>query len=177
MRALTMASFVVGSGVLLACADTSFRNAPTAPVLSASTVQASSGHLVTGGVEINVNGESRQISFAAVRHQDGSVSGEYELNGLGTRIHADITCFNASLQSPISTFDNIAGIGGVVSQATDPAMVGADMAFIIKRTRDVMSPPHIFQGDPDVFCATPGALFDSGDFPLYPIVSGNVEIH
>ncbi len=191
MKAPILASLVIGSVIVLGCRDDASKNEPTAPGISASSVQASSGNLVAGSAQITIGGERRQISLSAVRRQDGTVSGEYELDGAGTRLHAQITCFQVGVQTVVPHFDGVTAVGGVVTQSTDPAAVGEDLSFIIKGTADQLSPPHIFFGVgngpfvtagqtyPNIaaaFCTSPGIVTDAGDSPLYPIQAGHLEI-
>jgi hypothetical protein len=79
-----------------------------------------------------------RVSITVIHHDDGSVSGEYQLNGQGARIHAAITC--------VGTHPNQTGpftIGGVVDQSTNQALVGRDIG-LNAATPDFLSLPIAF---------------------------------
>jgi len=181
MQARNIASLVIGSVGLLGCVDNTHRNEPTASAISANVTQTS-GRSAIGSGQIISGAAPRRITFAAVRHADGSVSGEYLLNtpgveipGFFTRIHANIICFRI--------VGNEARIGGVVDQSSDPGFLGRDMAFLAKdngegfnNPADRLSPPFIPTGIENfaaTFCEESAQLSDP---PLYPIENGNVQI-
>ena len=181
MQARNIASLVIGSVGLLGCVDNTHRNEPTASAISANVTQTS-GRSAIGSGQIISGAAPRRITFAAVRHADGSVSGEYLLNtpgveipGFFTRIHANIICFRI--------VGNEARIGGVVDQSSDPGFLGRDMAFLAKdngegfnNPADRLSPPFIPTGIENfaaTFCEESAQLSDP---PLYSIENGNVSI-
>jgi len=182
MKATNMASVAIGSVVLLGCVDDTLPNEPTASALSANVTQTP-GTSATGAGQIISGAAPRRISFTAVRHADGSVSGEYLLNtpgvevpGFFTRIHAHIICSR--------TVGSQARIGGVVDESSDPGFLGCDMAFLaedngegVDNPPDRLSPPFIPTGIENfaaTFCEESAQLSDP---PLYPIENGNVAIH
>ena len=183
MKTTNTASLVIASIVLLGCADDAFRNEPTASAISPSpNVTQTPGSSATGAGQIISGAAPRRISFTAVRHADGSVSGAYLLNtpgveipGFFTRIHAQIICSRI--------VDNQARIGGVVDQSSDPGFLGRDMAFLAEDNGegantlpDRLSPPFIPTGIENfaaTFCEEPA---QPSDPPLLPITNGNVQI-
>lgn len=179
-RATNVPALVIGSLVLLGCQDT-IRNEPTASAISANAT-ATPGSSATGSGQIISGAAPRRITFTAVRHADGDVSGEYLLNtpgveipGFFTRIHAHIICSRI--------VGNQARIGGVVDQSSDPGFLGRDMAFLAEDNGegasdppDRLSPPFIPTGIENfaaTFCEEPPQLTDP---PLLRIENGNVQI-
>ena len=73
------------------------------------TSATGSGHYFSGG-------EIRTLAFSAVRHDDGAVSGEYQLNvhALDAVIHVRVEC--------LLVVGNRARLGGTVVRSTAPAV-------------------------------------------------------
>jgi len=139
MRATSTASLVVASVVLLGCGDHTLPNELPASALSADVTQTP-GSSATGAGQIISGAAPRRITFTAVRHADGSVSGAYLLNtpgvevpGFFARIHAHIICSRI--------VGNQARIGGVVDQSSDPGFLGRDMAFLAEDNGEGVNDP------------------------------------
>ena len=183
MKAPKLTSLIIGSVVLLGCKDYGPSNERTALQIAASNdAQTSSGNLVTGSVQITVSGERSRISFTAIRHQDGSVSGEYQLNGRDSRIHAQVLCFRVSAGG--------VSVGALVDQSSNPVDIGHDLLFITA-VPDRISPPLVdlfdngpidifgyhFPDEARAFCFGGLPVTSAGDLPLYQIENGHIEIH
>lgn len=182
MKTTSPASLVIASVVLLGCADDAIRTEPTASAISVNLTGTPRTAATGAGVIIS-GAAPRRITFTAVGHTDGSVSGEYllttpgvQIPGFFTRIHAHIICARI--------VDNQARIGAVVDESSDLGFLGRDMAFLaedngegVNSPPDRLSPPFIPTGIPDfavTFCEEPAQLSDP---PLLPMENGNVQIH
>ena len=91
----------------------------------ASHVQQS----VTGHAEFTspVTGTFARYSFSAVRHADGTVTGEYQEHretaaGVQTKVHAAVTCF--------AIVGNRARVGGTIDRVDPPLPPGITDGFL-----------------------------------------------
>jgi hypothetical protein len=119
-----------------------------------------------------------RYTFSAVRHSDGSVSGEFELftaQDGGIRLHGTVTCFG-TLVFPDGV--PVANVGGVITSSSEPDLVGVNVgwtAFDVRKgqgTPDAVS--DLFIGSAEEvqqFCTVPAILF------VQPNRRGNVQIH
>ena len=91
----------------------------------------------TGHGNLTVGGELRTFSFAAIRHQDGTVTGEWELKSRATDVvmHGEVTCLLAIARPT----QGAAFMGGIVTRVDGDA-------------------PGVAPGTPVVFSA-----FDNGE--------------
>ena len=144
------------------------------PLLERSGLQQA----VTGHANIflpNFQAEER-YSQSAIRHADGSVTGEFELHSeqdAGIRIHGDVTCF--------TIVGNTARLGGVIEQSDDPAFEGLDVVWTIVDNGEGND------GAPDLtsdffLVGTGGAQFHCAvgfpfAAPVLPVLSGNLQVH
>jgi hypothetical protein len=145
------------------------------PTLTADTKQSVTGHYQFVGIN---TGNDFNYSVAAIRHDDGSGSGEFEerviLASTGEFIrqtHGTVTCFQI--------VGNIARIGGVVDQATDPRFLpGTEFRLIVVDNGNGASdPPDLGSNARFGFPGTAQAFCDAGTaFNLEPVQHGNVEV-
>ena len=118
-----------------------------------------------------------RYSLSAIRHADGSVSGEFEnhVENAATgefvlMAHVDIVCFTVT--------GNIARIGGIVERqvggTTGPGAEGfitvVDNGEVDQDLPDLASPPGVAPGSAYAHCAT------GLPRPLIPIEHGNIQV-
>jgi hypothetical protein len=147
---------------------------PTA-ALAADVKQSVTGHYQFVGIN---TGNDFKYSLSAIRNDDGSVSGEFEerviLASTGEFIrqtHGTVTCFQI--------VGNMARIGGLVDQATDPRFLpGTEFRLVIVDNGNGASdPPDLGSNARFGFPGTAQAFCDAGTaFNLEPVQHGNVEV-
>ena len=124
----------------------------------------------------------RQFSFSAHRNPDGTVSGNAvlhnpEYTGANDRryqLQIDITC--------MQVYGNIAFFGGTTRRTNDPNLVDA-VYFSVQdngepgKNNDMISLAFFFDNDPNT-TGDPQLCQGNvvGDFPMYPIESGNIQV-
>jgi hypothetical protein len=83
----------------------------------------------TGHGNLTVGGELRTFSFNAIRHKDGTVTGEFQLNNRASGVvwHGEVTCLLAIARPN----QGAAFMGGVVTRVDGPPSVepGTPVAF------------------------------------------------
>ncbi|MGH7515002.1 MAG: hypothetical protein ACREOQ_19015 [Gemmatimonadales bacterium] len=136
---------------------------------------------VTGSAFLILDGfgnAPERYTFSAVRHHDGSVSGQFELftaQDGGIRLHGTVTCFG-TLRFPDGV--PVANVGGVITSSSEPDLVGINVGWTVfdvgegRGTPDAVS--DLFVGtteDVQEFCTLPFILF------VQPNRRGNVQIH
>ena len=154
--------------------------APTAPTFSAEASTPNGFQSVTGHYQfVGINtGNDFKYSFSAIRHVDGSISGEFEervvLNSTGDFVrqtHGTVTC--------LQIVGKMARIGGLVDQATDPRFLpGTEFRLVVVDNGQGQS------GDPDLGSnarfGVPGSartFCNAGTaFNLEPVEHGNIEV-
>jgi len=115
-------------------------------------------------------------SLTAIRHEDGSVSGEFEervlgpIVGLFRQTHGTVTCFQI--------VDNMARIGGVVDHANDPRYLGTEFRLnVVDNGEGASDPPDMGSNARFGGHDTAQAFCDAGaPFNLEPIEHGNIEV-
>ncbi len=131
------------------------------------------GPMASGHGNLTTGGELRTFSFSAVTHSDGSVTGEAELKSRasGTVIHAQLNC--------LTVVGHQAYIGGIVTNATNPAFVGKPAVFsVIDNGEGAGAPPDqlslfvTFVNPPSEDCN--GATNHSQT--MHPIEAGNIQV-
>jgi hypothetical protein len=150
--------------------------APVAPAAwaASSDVQES----VTGHADfVTATGIRFRYSLSAVRHADGSVSGEFEnhvenaVTGQFILIaHVNIVCFTVT--------GNVARVGGIVERqiggTTGPGAEGfitvVDNGEGSNGVPDLASPPGVAPGSAFAHCET------GLPRPLFPIERGNIQV-
>jgi hypothetical protein len=117
----------------------------------------------------------QRYSFSAIRHQDGRVTGQWQLDqdfpGFEAMLHGRVTC--------LSIVGNTARIGGIVERSSHPfyqqdggiTWTVADMGEG-GSTADLASyMSYIFFSDPAGFCAT-----GEPALPMTPSQRGNIQV-
>lgn len=147
----------------------------TSAALAADVKQSVTGHYQFVGIN---TGNDFKYSLSAIRHEDGSVSGEFEervlLNSTGEFIrqtHGTVTCFQI--------VGNMARIGGLVDHATDPRFLpGTEFRLVVVDNGNGASdPPDMGSNARFGFPGTAQAFCDAGTaFNLEPVEHGNVEV-
>jgi hypothetical protein len=137
--------------------------------------QSVTGHYQFVGIN---TGNDFKYSLSAIRHEDGSVSGEFEervlLNSTGEFIrqtHGTVTCFQI--------VGSMARIGGLVDHATDPRFLhGTEFRLVVVDNGNGASdPPDMGSNARFGFPGTARAFCDAGTaFNLEPVQHGNVEV-
>jgi hypothetical protein len=137
--------------------------------------QSVTGHYQFVGIN---TGNDFKYSLSAIRHEDGSVSGEFEervlLNSTGEFIrqtHGTVTCFQI--------VGNMARIGGLVDHATDPRFLpGTEFRLVVVDNGNGASdPPDMGSNARFGFPGTAQAFCDAGAaFNLEAVQHGNVEV-
>jgi hypothetical protein len=175
-------------GLALAGCDRNPGQAITGPTMSPSEGLRHVDEIATPDVKQSVTGHYQFVgintgndfkySLSAIRHDDGSVSGEFEerviLNSTGEFIrqtHGTVTCFQI--------VGNMARIGGLVDHATDPRFLpGTEFRLVVvDNGKGASDPPDLgsnarfgFPGTAQAFCSAGTA------FNLEPVQHGNVEV-
>ena len=99
MRSASYGVMLIGSTLLLGCSSGSETTAPRVVSAQLERVAVGAGQRVTGSATIllpNFGDALERYSVSAVRHADGSVTGEFEEYSAqdgGQRIHAQVVCF------------------------------------------------------------------------------------
>ena len=147
----------------------------TSAALAADVKQSVTGHYQFVGIN---TGNDFKYSLSAIRHDDGSVSGEFEervlLNSTGEFIrqtHGTVTCFQI--------VGNMARIGGLVDHATDPRFLpGTEFRLVVVDNGNGASdPPDMGSNARFGFPGTAQAFCDAGTaFNLEAVQHGNVEV-
>jgi hypothetical protein len=137
--------------------------------------QSVTGHYQFVGVN---TGNDFKYSLSAIRHADGSVSGEFEerviLNSTGDFIrqtHGTVTCFEI--------VGNMARIGGLVDHATDPRFLpGTEFRLVVvDNGKGANDPPDLGSNARFGVPGTAQAFCDAGTpFNVEPVEHGNVEV-
>lgn len=134
-------------GLFLACAPEGSRlTEPSAEIAAAepeledidrSSTGDRGNQSATGHANQTVGGELRTFSFSAIRHKDGTVTGQFQLHNRATDvvIHGEVTCLLAIARP----HQGAAFMGGVVTRVDGNA-------------------PGFFEGRPVMFSA-----FDNGE--------------
>jgi hypothetical protein len=145
------------------------------PILEA----AAAGPHVTGHATVALpafGGAEQKYSQSAIRHSDGSVSGEFQLKSEqeepALRIHGNVICF--------TVVGNTARLGGVIEHSnTALAPPGTFVVWtVVDNGEGNKSPPDQTS---DFFVVDPAtAQFHCAvgfNLPLMPVVGGNLQVH
>ena len=137
--------------------------------------QSVTGHYQFVGIN---TGNDFKYSLSAIRHEGGSVSGEFEerviLNSTGDFIrqtHGTVTCFEI--------VGNLARIGGLVDHATDPRFLPRTefRLVVVDNGNGANDPPDLGSNARFGVPGTAQAFCDAGTpFNLEPVEHGNVEV-
>lgn len=176
-----MVTLVVTVAALTACsaADRAL-TAPAPGPARAGLSLASSGveQSVTGHANIVLdyfNNAIERYSQSAIRHADGSFSGEFELSSQqagSLRIHGDVVCFHI--------VGNTAYLAGIVDQSNYEGVTPGSYVVwnVIDNGEGANDPPDLTS---DFWEVSPeGATFQCTqgiEFFTLPVVSGNLQVH
>jgi hypothetical protein len=179
MLATQRSAVLVLAAAVLGCATGS--DGPAAPARDADL----SPLLRKGGLQQRVTGHANiflpnfqaeeKYSNSAIRHADGSVTGEFQLKSAqdgGLRIHGNVICF--------TIVGNTARLAGVIERSSDPTIpAGVHTVWTIVDNGEGNNDP------PDLTSDFFGALPAQAQFhcavgfilPLLPVLSGNLQVH
>lgn len=176
------ASLLLSIAVLVGCTSSSELNptAPMSPASEASFAASGAQERVTGHANIVLPGFGdavQRYSQSAIRHADGTVSGQFELKSEqdgGLRIHGDVFCF--------TIVGNTARLAGRIDQSDIAfAPVGSYAVWtIIDNGQGSRSPPDLTS---DFFVglneatATFHCAVGFNLAPFIPVLSGNLQVH
>ena len=137
--------------------------------------QSVTGHYQFVGIN---TGNDFKYSLSAIRHEDGSVSGEFEERVIFAatadfirQTHGTVTCFEI--------VGNMARIGGLVDHATDPRFLpGTEFRLVVvDNGKGADDPPDLGSNARFGVPGTAQAFCDAGTpFNLEPVEHGNVEV-
>jgi hypothetical protein len=118
----------------------------------------------------------QKYSNSAIRHADGSVSGEWELHSEqdgGVRLHGDVICF--------TIVGNTARLGGFIEQSTEPAFEGLYAVWtVIDNGEGANDPPDLTSDFFLVLTAATAQFHCAVGFnlaPFLPVLGGNLQVH
>jgi hypothetical protein len=154
------------------------KNLPTLTSSSDSTLQQSA----TGSGHVTIGGVLRTFTFDAVRHPDGTVSGEAELfnRRTGFLANAELIC--------MTVIGNRAWMGGIIKHSGGGFCDGTNMYFNVQdngegpeRQTDLVSLAAVCDVSGPAAVALVTAYCDSAGatdpaIPLLPIDDGNVQV-
>ena len=177
-----LALLLVAGSTLASCSSSRDLVAPNArPILSRPTLDRADAQQqqVTGQATIildNFNNALEKYTQSAIRHADGTFSGEFELKseqGTGLRIHGDVVCFKV--------IGNTAYLAGVIDQSDDPegAPVGSYVLWsVVDNGEGANSPPDLTS---DFYVLPPDLVAlqctEGIDLGAFPVVNGNLQVH
>ena len=185
MRTTTMAFTAVMAMLLIACSDSPLTAPTTSKRMSADAASLDRGDSrddlvqVTGHAAFfsDFRNTLMTYSVSAIRHRDGSFSGELELvigPPTSARIHGHTACF--------ANTGNVSNLVAVVDQSSHPDVrVGSLLAWTLqdngegrRSTPDLTSSFMLFN-DPAVGIRHCAAPFGTG--AIFPVVAGNLQVH
>jgi hypothetical protein len=176
------ASLLLSIAALVGCTSGSDQN------VTGLISPPSDARLAAGGVQQQVTGHANielpafgnaveRYSQSAIRHADGTVSGQFELSSEqdgGLRIHGDVFCF--------TVVGNTVRLGGQIDQSdADFIPVGSYVVWtIVDNGEGANSPPDLttdFLGPTSQAVAAAHCLAGFNLGPFYPVSSGNLQVH
>jgi hypothetical protein len=169
------------SGLAFGCLSDTDSN-PTNPSLSVTNSPLESARhgqqQVTGSIFINLaelGGAPQRMSFSAVRHRDGRVTGQFQIfssQAPGVRIHGIVTCLGVD--------GNLARLGGVITRSSPPGFESLAFWRVVDNGEGLQAPPDLSS---DVGAFAPPEVVEEfcaegfGDFPpLLPSLRGNIQV-
>lgn len=185
--------FTAGLFGLLVVACDSGRNSLTEPAPSIeargheledvdrSSLRHRGNQSATGHANQTVAGELRTFSFSAIRHQDGSVTGQFQLHNRasGVVIHGEVTCLLAIARP----HQGAAFMGGVVTRLDGDApgwFVGRPVMFsAFDNGEGANAPPDLLTPlvatTPEVVARQCALGLRVGGGPT-PVEGGNIQV-
>ena len=125
-------------------------------------------HSAQGSGHVQFGTTQEFISFTAVQHADGSVTGSAEIHDItaGVKAHVDVNCLNV--------VGNTATISGIVTRSTDPTLEGFEAIFQVvdgdPTSADLMSIANLYAVGTGVDCTVPA------EYDLAPVTGGNIQV-
>ena len=131
-------------------------------------------HSATGSGRIQFATNQESISFSAVQHANGTVTGNAEVHDISADVTVgiDVNCLNV--------IGNVATISGIVTRSSDPSRVpvGDEGIFQVvdngqgngQTPPDFMSLANFFEVGVGSDCNAPG------EFDLSPVENGNIQV-
>ena len=141
---------------------------------------SAAGKGVTASKTKTASADERQFSFSVQTNPDGTISGQAilvdpEANGASAgepySLELDISCMHV--------VDNVAFFGGVTTRTTDADLVDAAYFSVQDNGEgiDKISKVYFFDDDPATVGDPQLCIGNQpGDFPMEPIVSGNIAL-
>jgi hypothetical protein len=138
--------------------------------VAAAAASAQVLHSAHGSGHIQFGNNREFITFSAVQHSDGTVTGTATVHDISAGVTAqiDVDCVNV--------IGNTATISGIVTRSTDPALQGFEGIFQVvdggegADSVDFMSLANFFAVGTGNDCRVPG------EFDLVPVEQGNVQV-
>jgi hypothetical protein len=127
-------------------------------------------HSAQGSGHIQFGTNREFITFSAVQHTDGTITGTATVHDItaGATAHVDVNCLNV--------VGKTATISGIVTRSSDPTLVGFEGIFQVvdggegRGTVDFMSLANFFAVGTGNDCTVPG------EFDLVPLDEGNIQV-
>jgi hypothetical protein len=127
-------------------------------------------HSAQGSGHIQFGNNREFITFSAVQHSDGTVTGTATVHDVsaGVKAQIDVDCLNV--------IGNTATISGIVTRSTEPTLQGFEGIFQVvdggegKESADFMSLANFFAVGTGNDCRAPG------EFDLSPVEQGNIQV-
>jgi hypothetical protein len=119
-----------------------------------------------------------KYSNSAIRHADGTVSGQFELKSAqdgGLRIHGDVVCF--------TIIGNMARLAGQIDQSSTPSIPEGTYVIwtVVDNGEGQNDPPDLTSDFIGPFTGAGAAAFHCSTGinvgPFYPVQSGNLQVH
>lgn len=151
-----------------------------------NTNEGAAGH---GSYSVGTK-QDRQFSFSAVKHQDGTVTGNAVIQNpaFSFRGQIEVTCLRVTPGVPNPTDPNLVGtradVGGVVRNSNDPGIPDGTSAFFTVfdngepgKDRDTISPVFFdFQAPPSNCQFIAGDPTAPSNFVQFVITAGNIQV-
>jgi hypothetical protein len=128
-------------------------------------------HSAQGSGHVQFGTTQEFISFTAVQHADGSVTGSAEIHDItaGVKAHVDVNCLNV--------VGNTATISGIVTSSSDPTIEGFQAIWQVvdngqggNAPPDLMSIANLYAVGTGVDCTVPA------EYDLAPVTGGNIQV-
>jgi hypothetical protein len=137
---------------------------------AAAVAQVTVLHSARGSGHIQFGTNSEFITFSAVQHADGTVTGTATVHDLSAGVTAqiDVNC--------LTVIGNTATISGIVTRSNAPALQGFEGIFQVvdggegAGSIDFMSLANFFAVGTGNDCRVPG------EFDLVPVDQGNIQV-
>jgi hypothetical protein len=137
---------------------------------SAALAQNAVVHSARGSGHIQFGTNEEFITFSAVQHSDGTVTGTATVHDVSAGVTAqiDVNC--------LTVIGNTATISGIVTRSTEPTLQGFESIFQVvdggegNGSIDFMSLANFFAVGTGNDCRVPG------EFDLAPVQEGNVQV-